>query len=131
MGWIKKSKKLDQIAKSNFLSDQDEAHLNLKSKDITEDIEVKRYEPGFDLIICDMEKLHRLKKHSPDIRRFLVVVSQRSLPTEIFTSAHQIRKTNLYSGTQAIIAKARLGKKAYATKSKSEYGAFAALIEIL
>jgi hypothetical protein len=102
----------------------------LNSDEILEAIEVKRYEGDFKRISKDFEKIYDLRKANPKAQLFTLVVGQKQLPIEIFTDSYNVRKSNIYSGSMSFKAIPRLGKKAYATKKKSDLGIYSVLIEI-
>lgn len=104
---------------------------NINTQNVTDIVEVKRYEHNIKNIYKDLEKLAELKETSNKLRLFLIVIGQKKLPEELFTKYHNVRRKNIYNGTTKLKAHPRMGKKAYGSKRKSENGVFAVLIEVL
>ncbi len=105
----------------------------LTARDVLEVIEVKRLEKDheFGKVIEDFEKLARLKKACSNARLFQVVIGQKKLIKTWLNANHNLYRSNVYSGTENIVAMTRLDKKAYNSKVKSEIGVFAVIVEII
>jgi len=119
----------DKPAKLKDMQGGVQKHIHLEQ--LTEVIEVKRYEGRWDKTLADFKKLARLKGIKSDLRLFQVIVAQQRLPEKLFNKKYRIFTKNICPETDGLNVRARMSKKAYFSRKSETNGVFAVLVEVL